>query len=752
MPLTVGELKKVSVQSIRDIAAGLRAKAASMRSTQAGVSDLPHKGTWTGVAADNADHEIGHFAKGVGRDADAYEDAAKKADRAGDEFEGIKQLLAKLENEAAGKFSINETTGEVTPLTKDFNKADRDYIANTLKQLCAAGGQANDDLAAAIHATDGATLPASASVPGGQLAPMPGSAIKPDGVAGGLQNLADPNPNGDPGATKAAAAGADTEAKYKEWYPKTSAGGGDKPIDPRQVGALGSIPGVGDVRDKTPQPLAARLRPEQVAAFKDITRQTLINAKVPADQIEQKVNDAVKAAQAPHFLPDADPMRTPGAVPLHNSPGDQFNDIVGRANDSATKTVEGQIEQAKVLTGQAGPGAPGVAEAWKELGVNAATQAHELTTDPLAAPKMGIEEAKDFYNHPGEFIGKNIIHGTEALATGPIGGEAAAGARGLLGDLAGTEGRALTHSLDDGIAAGHHTPPQVDHPTPVGDHSGHGPVEPTSGPAHPAPAVDHATPVGGTGEHPTPASAGEHPSGTGEHHEGAGGDHSPSGAGGDHHAPLSDSGGWESPNGGASLNPEHNAAANQFLEQAQKAEPHITQSLQDIVGKTPGSELTGLEYRLKAEDSFKDKLFGSLLEDPRMSIDGHMAGMKDSVRYTMESPEGLYTANTQRVIDNLISDGYESVKFKNSWDLPGYQGINSFWRDPTTGQTFEVQFHTPSSFDAKMQTHPLYEEERLPGISLQRAGELQQEQQQIFGSVPRPGGSSAISLPPNGGH
>ncbi|EIU18849.1 hypothetical protein MA5S0817_5450, partial [Mycobacteroides abscessus 5S-0817] len=116
MSLSVGELKKVSVASIRDISAGLRAKAASLRATKAIVTDLPHKGTWTGVAADNADHEIGTFAKGVGRDAEAYEDAARKVDRAGDEFEGVKQLLAKLENEAAGKFAINEATGEVTPL------------------------------------------------------------------------------------------------------------------------------------------------------------------------------------------------------------------------------------------------------------------------------------------------------------------------------------------------------------------------------------------------------------------------------------------------------------------------------------------------------------------------------------------------------------------------------------------------------------------------------------------------------------
>ncbi|TDZ43953.1 WXG100 family type VII secretion target [Mycobacteroides franklinii] len=478
MSLTLGELKKVSVQSIRDISTGLHAKAAALRSTKAGVSDLPHKGTWTGVAADNADHEIGQFGKGLGTDADAYEDAAKKADRAGDEFEGLKQLLAKLENEASGKFSINESTGEVTPLSKDCNKSDRDYIANTIKQLCAAGGQANDDLAAAIHATDGATTPASASAPG-SLAPMPGSAIKPDGVAGGIQNLAAPNPDGDPGATKAAAAtGADTEAKYKEWYPKNGVSVGDKNVDPSKLGGVGALPGVGNIDKATPAKLAPTLADRDVPAFKDVTRQNLINARVPADQIEQRVNDAVTRAQTPHFAPDGGPMRSPGEVPLHNSAGDQFNDIVGRANDSATKTIDGQIEQAKVLTGQAGPGAPGVADAWKDVGLGAAKQVHELMTDPLAAPKMGIQEAQDFYNHPGESIGKNIILGTEGLATGAVGGEAAAGARGLLGDLTGTEGHAITHGLES------------PHPGPAIDHT-------------PAGSVDHPSPGVGLG-HPTP--------------------------------------------------------------------------------------------------------------------------------------------------------------------------------------------------------------------------------------------------------
>ncbi|WP_234809149.1 ATP nucleotide 3'-pyrophosphokinase [Mycobacteroides saopaulense] len=701
MSLSLAEIKRAKVASFRDVADGLDSMAAANRDMKRGVERLPIMGDgWKGVSGDAAHHDLDSHGKYLDAHAQAQQGAAAKIRRAADEFEGVQQLLKKIESDAAqGKFTINDDTGEVTPPNGKYDKNELDYLRNTLRQIQAAGDAASTDLEAAVKAAQ--TLPD----PSGSteaLPAVPGSAIKPNGSLGALQNLAAPNPDGDPGATKAAAAaGTDTQANYKEWYPKTTVPGSDKPIDPTKLGGLQAAPGVRDGRDQIPQRMSPTLQARDVPAFKETTRTLLQKQGVPADQIEAKVNDAVQRAQTPHFLPDA-PSATPSEH-VSRDFGEQFNKFTNGISDSASRTVEGQIEQGKVLTGQAGPGAPGVAEAWKDLAVdtgkNLLDQAHQLTTDPLAAPKMGIEEARDFANSPSEYIGKNIIHGTEALATGAIGGEAAAGARGLLGDLTGTEGHAITHGLDS------------PHPAPGGDH--HAPA-----------SSDH---LGGTG-----------------------GDHSP--ASGDNHTPLSDGGGWESPSGGASLSPEHNAAANQFLEQAQQAEPHITQSLRDIVGNNPGSELTGLEYRLKAEDSFKQKLFGSIDTYPNLSTAEHLAGMKDSVRYTMQSPEGLYSANTQRAIDNLIADGYEPVKFKNTWDQPGYQGINSFWRDPATGQTFEVQFHTPSSFDAKMQTHPLYEQERLPDISPQTAADLQQQQKRIFDSVPRPSGSSAISLPTNEGH
>ncbi|WP_237081323.1 hypothetical protein [Mycobacteroides abscessus] len=440
MSLSIAELKKTSVQSIRDIAVGLRAKAASMRATKAGVSDLPHKGTWTGVAADNADHEIGTFATATGNAADTYENAAKKVDLAGDEFEGLKQLLDKLENEAAGKFSINETTGEVTPLTKDFNKADRDYIASTLKQLCAAGGQANDDLAAAIHATDGTTTPASTNPAGAVQVP---AAKDEPSLAARLKGLAPPNPDGDPGATKAAAATAtETEARYKEWYPKNDVSVGDKKVDPYKLGGVGSLPGVRDGTDKTPARMSPTLQPKDVPAFKDMTRQVLQHQGVPADQIEARVNKAVEQAQTPHFLPDA-PALGDGNADLSKSPGDRFIDFTNNVHEGFYQSADGAVEQGKQLTGQAGPGAPGVAEAWANLAKDSGKSLFEQTVNPIGS---AIDQAQQAVNDPGHFAGHKLFEATAIAPTLPLGGEGGALAHGLEGGIERGLAGDLTHA------------------------------------------------------------------------------------------------------------------------------------------------------------------------------------------------------------------------------------------------------------------------------------------------------------------
>ncbi|QQC89030.1 hypothetical protein [Streptomyces alfalfae] len=204
-------------------------------------------------------------------------------------------------------------------------------------------------------------------------------------------------------------------------------------------------------------------------------------------------------------------------------------------------------------------------------------------------------------------------------------------------------------------------------------------------------------------------------------------------------------GSWEGPQGLA-LSPRANTATNQFMDRALATEPNITDAIQSAAARVEHGKLNGLDYRLKGEESLKRKVATALLEDARLTPEGALANIKDSLRYTVEIRTKDYSHGVQQAVNDLRTRGFENVTFKNTWEGSGYKGINSTWRDPATGQVFEVQFHTPESFAAKMDTHVLYERERLPGTSDGEVAAIRAEQDSLFSRVPVPHGTDSIRL------
>ncbi|GAA1919171.1 hypothetical protein [Streptantibioticus ferralitis] len=204
-------------------------------------------------------------------------------------------------------------------------------------------------------------------------------------------------------------------------------------------------------------------------------------------------------------------------------------------------------------------------------------------------------------------------------------------------------------------------------------------------------------------------------------------------------------GSWEGPNG-LRLSPEANAATDHFLGRAISTEPHVTGAVQSIAHDIHHGKLNGLEFRLKGEESLKRKIATAMFEDPRLTPERALASIKDSLRYTVEIPADNYVHGVEQAVSDLHGRGFENVTFKNTWESSGYKGINSTWRDPATGQIFEVQFHTPESFAAKMDSHGLYERERLPGVSPEELTSIRAEKQEVFGRVPVPHDAGYIHL------
>lgn len=288
----------------------------------------------------------------------------------------------------------------------------------------------------------------------------PNSTVKPDGYLAALRSQASEGA----GDTKPTAAPIGDTIDYKKLYPKDIPVG-DKNVDPSKLGGMGAVPGVRDVASgrEPPAKLAPALQAKDVPAFKQMQRELLTRQGVPADQIEAQVNKAVEQAQNPRLIRTAD---IPSASPtdpkyIDRDFADQFHRFNAEASDHGAAAGNAMLDEGKKLTGQAGPGAPGVAEAWGALAKDTAKGLYDYASmTPQERLDMLGDEVKRAADNPGGYVGEKLVQGAAGAATGAVGGEAVAGARGLLGDL--------THTPHPEIPGGGHVPDVPEHHTPPG--------------------------------------------------------------------------------------------------------------------------------------------------------------------------------------------------------------------------------------------------------------------------------------------
>lgn len=207
-------------------------------------------------------------------------------------------------------------------------------------------------------------------------------------------------------------------------------------------------------------------------------------------------------------------------------------------------------------------------------------------------------------------------------------------------------------------------------------------------------------------------------------------------------------GGWHQD--GLRLKAADNRKVDAFVARARRAERSISPQVR-AVARISHAELIGFDQRLKSPDSLKRKVATWMHESPGQSVDTSLGMINDAVRYTLQWPAGKYSQGVHTAAGLLSAWGNDSTRWANTWNrTTGYKAINSAWRAPRSGQLFEVQFHTPQSKAAQLQTHKLYEEQRLPGTPPARVRELQQQQNAIFAAVPVPAGAERLTARPTG--
>lgn len=169
-------------------------------------------------------------------------------------------------------------------------------------------------------------------------------------------------------------------------------------------------------------------------------------------------------------------------------------------------------------------------------------------------------------------------------------------------------------------------------------------------------------------------------------------------------------------------------------------EPRITADLKAISADT-GVDMIGLDYRLKTKASYLRKVNS----DSKNSTDAKIisdtiSGTNDVIRYTYQADSDKLVDAFKSVSESMEAKGYTRFKLKNTWNdkRNPYKGINGIFVAPN-GQRFEVQFHTPESFELKDgPLHKLYEEYRLDGTSPERRAELTKEMFTLSAGLERP--------------
>lgn len=177
-----------------------------------------------------------------------------------------------------------------------------------------------------------------------------------------------------------------------------------------------------------------------------------------------------------------------------------------------------------------------------------------------------------------------------------------------------------------------------------------------------------------------------------------------------------------------------------WIRRARAAEPVVTGKLQEIA-QAQGGELAGLEHKIKSLSSTVSKVERLRDEEPDTPLDA--IEVYDVLRYTLlvpDSPPGHHDAAIRGALHALEDDGYEVRRVKNYWKRgDSYSGTNCTLATPD-GLLWELQIHTPASYETKSATHDDYELMRNSSTPIAERRRLFEKMKKVWERIPIPEG------------
>jgi hypothetical protein len=180
--------------------------------------------------------------------------------------------------------------------------------------------------------------------------------------------------------------------------------------------------------------------------------------------------------------------------------------------------------------------------------------------------------------------------------------------------------------------------------------------------------------------------------------------------------------------------------AENLMSGALNAEPGVTSTLLGFADAN-NAEMVGLPYRIKTRESLYRKIRD---EAAQYNLTPGEVQISDALRYTMQIEPRRYGATVADMVGQLRDEGYV-LRVKNYWKPnSAYKGVNVAGVTPD-GVRFELQFHTPTSYDVKEHTnHPLYEIWRSSSSTTEQQEAAYREMVDNFNVVADPNGLPLI--------